>query len=452
MNRFLAVSRTRAGWCLTLLLSEFVLTGAAQAPVNVPTPTPAPAESPSLHLSLAQVQGIAFQRNWDLLAARSGIDSAAAQLIVAKEFPNPILSWSTLKIDPRGNGTPLGNSIWDRSYDTIVSINQLVEIGGKRHARQNSARAGIAGARARFLDARRSLDQGVTKAYVAALLADGNAHVLSESSAALRREADIAETRFKAGDISDSDRKQIENNADVFELQAKSAEATAVQARIQVEVLMGVKEPKGKWVADDSLDKLGLDLSSSQHKSGAGVRPDVLAAQEDLRKAEAEVRLQKSIRVPDPTFSLFYERNPPGPPGPDTLGLGLSFPLPIWNRNRGNIRAAEAARQETEFALGKISSQAQADITAAEIGYQEARQRWQRYQEQIRPRSAQVRESIAFAYSKGGASLVDLLTAERDDNNVRLAAAQALADAASAAVDLKAARTVTSEAELNQTK
>jgi len=72
------------------------------------------------------------------------------------------------------------------------------------------------------------------------------------------------------------------------------------------------------------------------------------------------------------------------------------------------------------------------------------------YQEQIRPRSAQVRQSIAFAYSKGGASLVDLLTAERDDNNVRLATAQALSDAASTAADLKAARTIVSETELTQ--
>jgi cobalt-zinc-cadmium efflux system outer membrane protein len=82
------------------------------------------------------------------------------------------------------------------------------------------------------------------------------------------------------------------------------------------------------------------------------------------------------------------------------------------------------------------------------LAYQEARARLQRYQEQIRPRSAQVRESVAFAYDKGGASLVDLLTAERDDNNVRLAAAQALSDTASTAADLKAARTVVSETEL----
>jgi outer membrane protein, heavy metal efflux system len=205
-------------------------------------------------------------------------------------------------------------------------------------------------------------------------------------------------------------------------------------------------------VATDSLEQLGLSMPVRQPQITPGTRPDVLAAQEDLRKAQSDLALQKAARVPDPTFSLFYERNPPGPPGPDTIGLGVSIPLPLWNHNRGNIRAAEAMREQSEWSLGKITAQAQADIAIAELTYEEALQRWKRYQEEIRPRSAQVRESIAFAYGKGGASLVDLLTAERDDNSVRLAAAQALSDAASAAADLKAARTVIPETELTQTK
>ncbi len=451
MFRFLAVTRPRVGWCLSLLLTEFVLRSAPVA-TNTPAGHSVSAEAAPPRLSLAQAQSLAFQRNWDLLAAKSGIDAATAQLIVAREFPNPSLSWSTMKIDPSGNSTPLGNGLWDRSYDTIVSVNQLVEIGGKRHARQTSARAGMAGARARFLDARRSLEQGVAKAYVAALLADENMRVLRDSARSLRREADIAETRFQAGDISDSDRKQIENNADVFELQANAAAAAAVQARIAVEILMGVKQPKGDWAAEDSLEHLGLNVPAPETHALPAARPDVLAAEADLRRAQSDLALQKSIRVPDPTFSLFYERNPPGPPGPDTLGLGVSFPLPLWNHNRGNIRAAEAARQESELALGKISAQAQADIARAEVAYREARERLQRYQEHIQPRAAEVRQSVAFAYSKGGASLVDLLTAERDDNNVRLAAAQAMSDTASAAADLRAARTTVSETEITQAK
>lgn len=451
MNRIFAVRNTWAEWCFSLLLTGFVLNGAepvAQAPAalgNSGQPMPA-------RLSLEEARRTAFQRNWDLLATKSGIDFTTAQLIVAKEFPNPTLSWTTMKVDPRGSGTPLGNSLWDRSYDTIVSVSQLIEIGGKRHARQSSARAGITGARARFLDARRSLDQGITKAYIAALLAEENARALSDSARSLRREADIAETRFKAGDISDADRKQIENSSDVFDLQAKSAEAAAVQSRIAVEVLMGEREPKGRWVAADSLEQLGAILGSPENTSGPGVRPDVLAAQAELRKAQSELDLQRALRIPDPTLSVFYERNPPGPPGPDTLGLGVSLPLPLWNHNRGSIRAAEASKEQSALSLGKIGAQAQADIVSAEIAHEEAGQRLQRYQEQIRPRSSQVRESIAFAYSRGGASLVDLLTAERDDNNVRLATAQALSDAASTAADLKAARTVISETDLTQAK
>lgn len=446
MNRSVSAISTSAKWCLSLLLTGLPLSP-AQPATNPPAASTVPSEETPRRLSLTEAQGTAFQRNWDLLAAKSGIDLATAQLMVAKEFPNPTFSFSTARIDPQGNGTPLGNSIWNRSYDTIFAISQLVEIAGKRHNRQISGRAGIAGARARFFDARRSLDQGMTKAYVAALLAEENAQVLNESARSLRREAEIAETRFKAGDISDSDRRQIENSADVFDLQAKSAEASAIQARISVEILMGVTDPKGAWVPRDSLDQ--LTMTASEVPAGPGARPDILAAEADLRRAQADLALQKALRIPDPTFSLFYERNPPGPPGPDTMGLGVSFPLPLWNHNRGSIRAAEAARDQSALSLGKITAQARADTANAEVSYQEAQVRLRRYQDQIRPRSAQVRESVAFAYSKGGASLVDLLTAERDDNNIRLATAQARSDTASAAADLKAARAIVSETELH---
>src|SRR4051794_11177197 len=116
MNRFLAWPRTRAGCCLWIVFAELVLKG-AQPAGNLPVSSPVSAQAAPQRLSLLQAQRVAFQQNWDLLAAKSGIDSASAQLIVAQEFPNPTLSWSTMKIDPRGNATPLGNSFWDRSYD-----------------------------------------------------------------------------------------------------------------------------------------------------------------------------------------------------------------------------------------------------------------------------------------------------------------------------------------------
>jgi cobalt-zinc-cadmium efflux system outer membrane protein len=405
-------------------------------------------------LTLAGAKQLAFERNWDLLAAKSGIDAAQAQLIVAREFPNPTASISTAKIGDRESGTSMGNGLWERNYDSIAAVSQLIEIGGKRHDRQLAARAGVTGARAAFFDARRLLDQGVTKAYVAAVLAGDNARILNESAGYLRHEADLAEVKFRAGAISDSDKKQIEISAEQFELQARSADAAAAQARIAVEILLGEKQPQGNWTPADSLDRLSTTPPTGTNELRPQVeRPDVIVADANLKSSVANLKLQKAMRIPDPTISIGGEHNPPGGGPPvDTLNIGVSFPLLLWNRNGGEIKAAEAARAQAELALEKAQAQVQADIANAGSEYDEAAQRWQRYRDQTVPKSAKVRESVAFAYEKGGASLVDLLEAERTDNDVRLAAAQAQADTASATADVQAAQNVLTETELNSAK
>ena len=409
--------------------------------------------APPEKLSLPEAKRIAFERNWDLLGAKSGIDAATAQWIVTKEFPNPTASLSTAKIGAYGSATIEGNGIWHRSYDTIAAVSQLIEIAGKRGDRQAAARAGIRGARARFYDARRTLDQGVTKAYVAALLAMENERVLSESTQLMEREENIGQARFNAGDLSDSDHKQIQISAEQFELQETAAAAAATQARIQVEILMGAREPTGRWEPTETLDQLGAG-SPPAATPADGTRPDVLAAEFDLRGGQYNLKLQKALRIPDPTFSIQYEHEPqpPGPPPDNTFGIGISFPLPLWNLNRGNIDAAKAAVDQYQWALGKARAQAAADVANAGVEYREAHGRWQRYQTLIVPQSAKSRDAISFAFGKGAATLVDLLEAERTDNTVRLSAAQALSDTASAVADVIAAQTVITDMDLNSRK
>jgi outer membrane protein, heavy metal efflux system len=425
-------------------------------PAN-PNPAPGPgaaANAAAPLLSLAQAKEIAFEKNWDLLAAKSGIDAATAQLIVAKEFPNPTASLSTSQIGSYEAATSYGNGLWARSYETVFAINQLIEIAGKRHDRQLAAKAGIVGAKARFYDAKRTLDQGVTKAYVAALLAENNVQILNESAHLLRHEADIAESRLKAGDLSDSDTKQIEINAEQYALQAKSAEATAVQARIAVEILMGVPQPKGNYNSAGTLEQMvEAPVPSVAAPTPEATRPDVLAAEADLKGAKANLQLQKAIRIPDPTVMIQYEHEPPsgGPPA-DTIGIGVSFPLPLWNLNGGAIKAAQASVDQFALAAGKVKTQMAADIASAESEFGEAHARWLSYRDQTAPKSTKVRESVAFAYEKGGASLVDLLDAERTDNDIRLATVQAMSDTASAIADLVAARYVMTQTNLETRK
>lgn len=397
--------------------------------------------SPGQKLSLAQAKEIAFRRNWDLMAAAAGLDGATAQKIVAREFPNPTFAASTAKIsiDHHPSSTEAGNAFWDRSYDTILAINQLFEIGGKRANRKAAAQANYEAARAQFLDSKRTLELAVTKSYIAATQADESVRVLTQSAGTLRQEAALAEVRLRAGEISAADKGQIEITAARFELDARTVQSTAAQARVTLAVLLGMPHPTEDITLSETLDGLSGTNLVAEITAFPERRADLVAAEAVLRKAEADLHLQKSNRIPDPTLFAQYEHEQPDQP--NTVGFGVNFPLPLWNHNRGNISAAAAAVEQARISYGKARAQAAAEVATARLGYDDALKRSQQYRESIQPKSEQIRKAISFAFEKGGASLLDLLVAERNDNEVRLAAAQSAADLAVAIATMKAATT-----------
>jgi cobalt-zinc-cadmium efflux system outer membrane protein len=168
-----------------------------------------------------------------------------------------------------------------------------------------------------------------------------------------------------------------------------------------------------------------------------GSRPDIAAAESAVSQADTNVKLQQHQRIPDVTASVQYERNPPYQT--NTVGVGVSLPLPLWDHFNGEIMSAKAARDQTEAQLDKVRIQATADVAAARVAYNEASRRAMRYRTSLVPKSAEVVRSISYAFEKGGAALIDLLEAERNDNAIRVAAVQSQADTASAAVVLQAA-------------
>jgi cobalt-zinc-cadmium efflux system outer membrane protein len=395
-------------------------------------PAPAPG------LTLAAAQALALARNDDYKVAEAQVGAALAQLRVAREFPNPTLGLSTAKISTDGvtEATPLGNGLLARSYDSIVSLSQLFTVG-KRGLQRDAATAGVHAAEFQRDDARRLLLLAVTQAYAAGLAARQQAAALQDSAAKLRHEADIAAHRLKAGDLSASDEAQLEIAADQDELGADAEAAAARTAVVTLEILLGEPAPRGTTLLADSLDGWMAALDPALEGTDFGSRPDIAAAEAAARQADVNVTLQRRSRVPDVTASVQYERNPPAQP--DTVGVGVSLPLPVWDHFDGEVDGARSARDAAQAQLEKVRIQATADVTAARVAFHEAYQRARRYQSSLVPRSAQVAQSVAYAFGKGGASLVDLLEAERNDNVIRLGAAQAEADAASAAVALRAA-------------
>jgi len=398
--------------------------------------------SPVPALTLAEARRRSFSRNWDLLAAGSDVDQALAQEIVAREIQNPTLSAQVAKIpvDGASAATPRGNGLAERSYDTVLAVNQLLELHGKRGLRRSSTAAGTAAARGRLADARRTLDNAVLKAYAAAALAEESARLLARTAASLRESAKIAATRLAAGDIAAADEAEIEVAADRFELDAAASETAARAARIALDVLMGEPAPRGDWHAADRLEDLAAkagELDVETVLARASARPDLAAAEADLARAEADLRLERARRLPDPALSLQYERQPPD--SSNTVGLGIAIELPLWSRRQGEVAAAAVSRERAARERERVRAAIASERTAARAGFESALTRWRSFRQTIVPKADKVRATVVYAYQNGGASLLELLEAERSANDVAVASAQAASDALTRAADLAAA-------------
>src|SRR5437879_8597436 len=194
-------------------------------------------------------------------------------------------SANNMNCDTLPSSTRAGNGFWERSYDNVLAVNQLFEVGGKRSSRRASAAASYAGARGRLLDVKRLLDLAATRAYIAAVQAESDAQILRQSSQSLRQEAQIAQTRLQAGDIAKTDRNQIEIAAERFELDARSAETTATTLRVALETLLGSTHPTGDWVAVDTLETLTNVAVQADETAPPEPRPDLAAAAAVLNRA-----------------------------------------------------------------------------------------------------------------------------------------------------------------------
>ena len=395
-------------------------------------------------LPLAEVRRLASERNSDLLAARADLESARASRVTAVALPNPALTYSTSKIPTDGSpaDTIYGNGFYSRSYDTVVSASQLVEVGGKRRDRRVSADEGIAGAAARLADAARLLDAAVVRAYTAAGVARASVTIARETAASFGKTAGIAEEREAAGEISLSERTQIEIAAGRFLADAAQAELAYANAARTLGALLSLPaaSPAEDLEAAHELISPDPDPAGTPDDDETWLtrRPDLRALEAAVRKAEAELALQKAFRVPDPTLLAQYERQPPDQR--NTVGFGVSFPLPVFNLNGGAIRATQVAVETArrDFTRGRV--RVRQDLAATHDALETARARAVRLVNDLLPKSQTVRDTVRFAYEQGAASLLELLEAERNANEIRLAAVSARGDLITARADFLAAR------------
>jgi cobalt-zinc-cadmium efflux system outer membrane protein len=399
-GRYKGVKPGTGRFCLAFLL--IILALALSCPAE---------ESGPQRVTLAQALDLVESQNPDTLSARLQIAQAEAERLRARLYANPLLSVDTDDL-PLGRTTPPGLSV-GQTIGTSARIDQPLVLWGKRRLRIENAEAGIAGAKEQARDTLRQLRLAVKEAFYGAL---HDERLLAFTAANRERYEKIIALnarRFHSGDISEAEFRKIE----LENLRRLTEEENARRALAERQLLLGRLIGSGHLVqASGTLSAPDINVNAAQALNEAMAnRPDLMALQDARDQAQLALTLARRERYPDVTVGVDYTHSQFVISGDNrnSLGFGFSVPLPLLNQNQGEIAKAEVGLRQAETELKRLRLDIAQEVRDAVERYQSARRLWRTYESGYLESAKVTIESAETSYRVGGASLLELLDAER---------------------------------------
>lgn len=304
------------------------------------------AQTDTLHVNLRAADSLFAARSFYLLAAGMNIEASKAMVMQARLFPNPVLNADINAYDPQNDKIFHAGKTGQKSFQ----LEQLILLGGKRKAEIELARTDAAIAELELRDLTRNL-----KFKLHTELAQiGQQHALLQkynSQLSLLDTILLAyEMPVKRGNIALKDLVRLKGvylnlNNDRAELLQQYFEAQAA-----VQTLLQTSQPVYFEFSDNDINKYIKITSLNELKDEAlENHPELLIMRENQRSAEQYLRYQKAQSIPDLNLNASYDQR--GGAFINQVNTGLTIPLPLWNRNQGNIKASAFRAREAEYNL-----------------------------------------------------------------------------------------------------
>ena len=406
----------------TAVLFAQALPSAAQMTAQplLPGATRQPSPAISSPLTLEQAVAKALAANPTLRAAALDVAIADGARRQAGVFRNPEVSF-VREGSQRGTRTQ------------TVQLSQVLELGGKRSARIRLAERERSLAEGNLGVARTDLRADVTAAYFDALGAQERLQIAQASLDVASKAATAAEKRVAAGRVSpvEQDRAGVAQASARLDLaQAQSELSIAMHT---LAAYWGETAAVSRPLVVPELD-LAAAPSLSELQQRLDASPQLRRSRLQVEREEAQVGLDRSQRMPDVTLMVGRQKD-------DEIGrtqtvLGVSLPIPLFNRNQGSLQAslsrAEKARTELEASRLRLHQ----SLTTAYQRAQLSREQVRTMREDILPRAQRVFDAAVTGFEAGKFSFLDVLDAQRTLLQIRTQYIQALYDRYRAVADL----------------
>ena len=358
---------------------------------------PSPVPEPTGPLTLEAALALAADANADLSAARHELLAVDGAVQQAGLLPNPSLSLE--RVDTRHD-----------TRETTFLLSQPLELGGKRQARLQAAQRERDSASAQLGARKSGIRADVIDGWFAVLAAQEQLRLAQEASELAERAAAATGRRVVAGKVSPVEETRARVAASTVQLDLLRARSTLAIARKRLAAMWGNPAPRFEK-ADGDLDTLPSlpDQALLHHRLAQA--PGMALARAELDKRQALAKVELTRRLPDLTLNVGSKRS-------EELGrsqavFGISMPLPLFDRNQGNVletaRRVDKARDE----LSSTALRLDAELAQAREDFDVARQQALTLRSEIVPgaQSAYASASTGFDYGKFG--FLDVLDAQR---------------------------------------
>ena len=375
-------------------------------------------------LTWDQVRAKFEETNPTLKADALGVDEMKAEEITAFLRPNPqftMLADGTQIVPHDGAWTPF------RGTYEQPTFSYLHERDHKRELRLKSAQEGTQIAQSQHEDLDRTLIFTLRSAFVQTLQAKFVLDLARKDLDYYDHIIQISRDRFKAGDIAQIDLDRIELLRVQYESEIQNAIVNLRTAKIQLLQLLNDRTPVDQFDVNGPYD-FSEDLAPLEdfRNTALDARPDLRAALQSLQQADTNHKLAEANGSTDPTFGAWYTHNSSNnnPNGIQTLGLSVSIPLRIFDKNQGEKKRTQIDigknQQLTEASRAQVFSDVDSayEIVRSNIALLKP------YKAQYNAQALRVRDTVTYSYEHGGASLMDFLNAQSDYRTVQLAYAQ----------------------------
>ncbi|HET9321077.1 MAG TPA: TolC family protein [Bryobacteraceae bacterium] len=349
-----------------------------------------------------------------LQAGQIGISESRAQEITAYLRPNPDLTGTIDQINPFTPNPyqPLASAL------PFVSASYLHERQHKRELRRESAEKATDIAISSQADLERTLLFNLRNAFVQTLQAKAVLDLAKTNLSYWDRVLSVSRDRYTAGDIAQIDLDRLELQRVQFETDVQTAEVNLRTAKIQLLTLLNDRTPVEQFDVTGPFDFTERILPLDEFRRMAlETRPDLKAALQAVDKAETDHRLAVANGSTDPTFGMDFARNPPIPV---YFGVSVTIPLRIFDRNQGEKLRTQLDIGRNEKLRNATQAQVFSDVDSAFATLSSNLVLLRSYKASYLDRAVRVRDTEAFAYQHGGASLLDFLNTENDYRAVQL--------------------------------